>query len=555
MEFFENSNALESLRSSDFDNMSAYAEVIDNSLQAEAKNIKIHFFATAIKSNYERIDEVAFGDDGLGMDAQTLHACLKLGWSSRYNDRSGIGRFGVGMVLGAIHECQRIEVYSNNGLGWLYTYVDLQEIEQKTLTEIPEPIKRSVPSKYVHLINESRGTLVVWSKYDRQPKSSNLIIDEAHHYFGRTFRYFIWDDKVDIELNNASVRAFDPLYVRTENTKFPNDPAGKLFEPMEFEWNIPTEDHQLGTLPNSKIIIQMSQLPEEFRPARGSGGNAENRARMVHENEGISILRNKREVFYGRPPYWTKVKLAGRDTDTWGFEELDRWWGCEVHFSAELDRCFQVKNIKRGADPQSDLKSVIKSNIGPTRATVREEVRRVWDEAKAKQDQEDENDLGRGPHTIAEKAAARANLPKRKRNAGQSIEETAEKIDVDLQHLDATARAKYKALFAAQPFTIQEDSWRGGTFWEVTHGGGHAFISYNKNHKFFKTYFDLVEQLEEENELGHEFRDLIDLLLFASASAQAMYDTPDMPIQTFNDQWGLHLHELVHAWEARDQDD
>ena len=46
------------------------------------------------------------------MDATVIASCLKLGWSSRFNDRSGIGRFGVGMVLGAIHECKRIEVYS-----------------------------------------------------------------------------------------------------------------------------------------------------------------------------------------------------------------------------------------------------------------------------------------------------------------------------------------------------------------------------------------------------------------------------------------------------------
>ena len=70
---------------------------------------------------------------------------------------------------------------------------------------------------------------------------------------------------------------------------------------------------------------------------------------------------------------------------------------------------------------------------------------------------------------------------------------------------------------------------------------------------FFKTYFELVEKLEAENELGHQFRVLIDLLLFASASAQAMYDTHEMPIETFNDQWGLHLQELVQAWETRDE--
>ena len=554
MEFFENSNALESLRSSDFDNMSAYAEVIDNSLQAEAKNIRIHFFATAIRGNYERIDEVAFGDDGLGMDFQTLHSCLKLGWSSRYNDRSGIGRFGVGMVLGAIHECKRIEVYSNNGSGWFYTYVDLDEVEEKKLTQIPEPINRNVPQKYEHLINKNNGTLVVWSKYDRQPKGAQLIIDEAHHYFGRTFRYFIWDEGVTIELNNSPVRAFDPLYVRTEKTKFPDDPPATLFTPMVFDWKIPSDDLHPGALPTSPITINLSRLPEEFRPSQGSGGSANSRARMIHENEGISILRNKREVFYGQPPFWNRVKLTGRDS-SWSFEDIDRFWGCEIQFSAELDRCFQVKNIKRGADPDTDLKLKIKQLINPTRTSVLQEIRRVWDEARDADDQRDGDELGRGPHAAAEKAAAKAKLPKGKRNASTSIEETAEKIGEGLQHIDPTKREKYKALFAAQPFTIQEDSWRGGTFWDVTFGGGHTFITYNKGHKFFRAYFDLVERLNDDDELAQEFRALIDLLLFASASAQAMYDTPEMPIQTFNDQWGLHLNELVQAWETREQDE
>ena len=67
-------------------------------------------------------------------------------------------------------------------------------------------------------------------------------------------------------------------------------------------------------------------------------------------------------------------------------------------------------------------------------------------------------------------------------------------------------------------------------------------------------YYNLVEKLEAENELAKDFRALIDLLLFATAKAQAMYDTDDMPIQTFNDQWGFHLHELVKTWrESSDE--
>ena len=100
--FFQDSNALESLRNSDFDAISAYGEVIDNSIQAGAKNIKIRLSTESVRAGYEQIKSITFGDDGIGMDAGTLHRCLQVGYSSRFNNRDGIGRFGVGMTLAAV---------------------------------------------------------------------------------------------------------------------------------------------------------------------------------------------------------------------------------------------------------------------------------------------------------------------------------------------------------------------------------------------------------------------------------------------------------------------
>ena len=141
---FAAGNTLESLRDSDFDSCSAYGEVVDNSIQAEAENIRIVFEP----KGKDHITRVIFTDDGKGMDFEILQNCLRLGWSSRYNDRSGIGRFGVGMTLGAIHECRRVEVFSKpEGGDWNYTYLDLDEIEQSDKAgnewEIPSPTKKS----------------------------------------------------------------------------------------------------------------------------------------------------------------------------------------------------------------------------------------------------------------------------------------------------------------------------------------------------------------------------------------------------------------------------
>ena len=96
---FNDDRAIESLRDSDFDPQSAYAEVIDNSIQAKATSVKIRFSTTTGLNNAgTAIRSVAFADNGIGMDSTTIHNCLQLGWSSRYNDRDGIGRFGVGMT-------------------------------------------------------------------------------------------------------------------------------------------------------------------------------------------------------------------------------------------------------------------------------------------------------------------------------------------------------------------------------------------------------------------------------------------------------------------------
>ena len=67
---------IQSERESDFDSNSAYGEVLDNSIQAKAQNIKINF-NTNIKRRIEYLESIAFGDDGSGMSPETVENCLK----------------------------------------------------------------------------------------------------------------------------------------------------------------------------------------------------------------------------------------------------------------------------------------------------------------------------------------------------------------------------------------------------------------------------------------------------------------------------------------------
>lgn len=562
MRFFEDSRALDSLRHSDFDSLSAYGEVIDNAIQAEASHIRIRFDLSPARHNYEQINELAFSDNGHGMPPETLHGCLQLGWSSRFNDRSGIGRFGVGMVLGAIHEVQRVDVYSKEKGGrWHHTYVDLQEIENGELDEIPQPTGANVPEKYRDLVDDTSGTLVIWSKYDKQPYSGSKLKSEAKEWIGRTFRYFIWDG-IEITIDGQAIPAHDPLYSRTQRTAFPDDPKADEFKDIVFDWPISEKNGEM-----SEIRIKMSHLPEEFRPTRGSGGSSTAKERRIDENGGISILRNRREVYYGQLPYWTSVRQDGTGGKSWRWEEIDRFWGCEVLFNADLDSDFSVKNIKRGADPSPELKQTIKKLITPTRETVNEKTRAVWkaaDEAERDRRVAKDEELNRGPHHKAEQIAKKTATPKSKMGQKITTEEAAQKIGDDvLNNMEADKKAQFVALFQSQPFTIQEDRWRGQTFWEVHSGGGNTLLSYNLSHPFFSEIENLVQSLEEENvdgpKVAARLREFIDLVLISMAKAQSLHDEGEQFtsignfIEQLNNQWGMMLSNYVKTWvEERD---
>lgn len=149
--------SIKSERESDFDSNSAYGEILDNSIQAEARNIKISFSTLIKKKNKEILEYVAFGDDGLGMSPEIIENCLTSGFSSRYNNRDGIGRFGVGMTKAFLNQCLICEVYSKEkNKDWHYTFADISENNKKK-NEIPKAIKKNPPKELEKLSGKDSG--------------------------------------------------------------------------------------------------------------------------------------------------------------------------------------------------------------------------------------------------------------------------------------------------------------------------------------------------------------------------------------------------------------
>ena len=139
-DFVPTALAVNAMRDNGYKNAAyAIAELIDNSIQARAGSVELLCVESEEQLIRERrrrrIRQVAVLDNGAGMDSEVLRQAIQFGNGTRLNDRSGIGRFGMGLPSASISQCRRLEVWLA-GLGnlgpdkpTLHTYLDLGEIE------------------------------------------------------------------------------------------------------------------------------------------------------------------------------------------------------------------------------------------------------------------------------------------------------------------------------------------------------------------------------------------------------------------------------------------
>lgn len=341
--------AIETFRDSGYKSTAAaLAELIDNSIEAKAKNIQILTFEEPIalaKRTVHRISTIAVYDDGNGMDPETLQVTLQFGMGTRLNSRKGIGRFGIGLPNASVSQCKHVEVYSWQKGQCYTTHLDIDDIKQNKQQFANPVVKCDMPEEYLkHVegeVDKDSGTLIVWQKCDRLDiYRSNVLYNAMERDLCRIYRHFLDKDnsygkKVDIKLiatgkdrSILKLRANDPMYLLTPN----NLPGYEGQATNVLHGNvIPIEVVYDDEGNKSTIEIRFSvALPE----IQGLGGNSQV-GRHYGQNTGISIVRACREIDFGDFGFFNPR------------HERERWWGCEIRFDPVLDELFGVTNNKQ----------------------------------------------------------------------------------------------------------------------------------------------------------------------------------------------------------------
>ncbi|MBD7923068.1 ATP-binding protein [Xanthomonas bonasiae] len=375
--------SISAMRSSGYrDTAHALAELIDNAIQAgedtaSRTEVEVICIDEAPTGGRRQISRLAVYDNACGMNPSLLRKALQFGNGSRLEkaQQKGIGKFGMGLPNSSISQCKRVDVWTWQKGSVYHAYLDVQEIQDGKMTEVPEPRSSELPSEWRSLIAgnlEEHGTLVVWSKLDRISwKQSTTLLRHTEFISGRVYRHFINEKSVRIRLAayesktkstvfESFVRPNDPLYLMSgTNAPFPfnQKPAFVTFgQPLVL------------TVAHCGVEHLVTIIASICKPETRREGGTKPIGQHAQKNQGISVVRSGRE-------------LELNHSFTNSYDTRERWWGVEVQFDPGLDDVFGVTNNKQSA-------------TGFTRLSIEED---AFEEGLAVKDYQEELEQDRDP--------------------------------------------------------------------------------------------------------------------------------------------------------------
>ena len=533
----------------------AVAELIDNSLQAEATAVEL-----LCREKRERIrtrdrwtiENVAVLDNGYGMNAERLQMALQFGNGTRLDDRSGIGRFGMGLPSASISQCKRVDVWT-----WqhgpelaLHSYIDLDEVEAGLQTGVPEPKESPLPEVWVTAGRTicSTGTLVVWSNLDRcMWRNGTTIIDRSETIIGRMYRIFINERRATLRM-----AAFDdPIAPRIDRFAEANDPGylivpsstpapfneTAMFEPHGDRWEETVQVVLEGETHEVQLRFSIATSEARIRPDGKDSGRTDY-GWHAKSNMGVSIVRASREL---------ELDLTLVDKS----DTRERWWGVEIQFPPALDEVFGVTNNKQSARNFTSIAADIEDLLDSETETEHEiEHRLAQDEDPTSPLVEIVKAVNRRLRDLrntihVQRANARSNKQKRTRYDSESAEARASSatqdrkaegktgssdLDEDLPD-DVRIKAitqelmEEEGLSEAEALDLAKDAieshtkyiftrfeGEGSSFFSVKYKAGEILIKVNTHHP---AYENLIEVLDDIPEEGEPTSDLLERLLRA----------------------------------------
>ena len=210
----------QSMRSIGYTLETALADIVDNSISANAANIEVAF------NILSDAPVLAVIDDGKSMTLQELIAAMRPGSRSPREERAegDLGRFGLGLKTASFSQCRCVTVVCRRGgrthaARWDLDYVEAQN---DWLIQIPPAFDVS-KLPFIDRLGKT-GTMVLWQELDRLADESDVKrrtdhifqrMDDVRRHLELTFHRFLEGSrpfrKVAMTINRTAIHGHDPF--------------------------------------------------------------------------------------------------------------------------------------------------------------------------------------------------------------------------------------------------------------------------------------------------------------------------------------------------------
>jgi len=573
---FSTGHAIGSFRNLDFNPITSICEIVDNAQQANATEIKIDFEWEAHPDGGRYAKKSIFIDNGDGMDEKTLYNYLILGESEKKMLNNGIGKFGVGATLAGISTAKHIDVFSKQKGGtWMYTYLDVDEIESNGDDGgIPKPVEKD-PDKEL-MENLDCGTIVIWSDVDvieealleqnLFPPNPITSIKQLHNdeilssELGRIYRKFITPERWE---NGKLETNKNPITITIQRQKVePYDPIYATYNPKTDDTDMPVLKHASHPIrfgrASAKMQITTSYFPESWWVDEYRAGNAVmNRDRKIgSRNEGFSLVREGREIFFGTIPYPSfYINDPGPERHAHSWKEQDRWIGYEIEFSRDADDIFNIQTNKSKLDMRKLMRQELSKKISNTIVNGRVNFSKKTGASKAKKGRGGGGGGGTGTKKIQKKLDPKYNTEEKKKFleiALKYVKDKKNQVEID----DA-----YNNLISGYLPIADYDGDSTDQMVKFSFEQRSIIVKYNMNHPFLKKFVEALTDIgvklgKNSTETlnvpeNQTLRTLFDILFVSYGLARVSFDnlSSQQEIQTtvnrLHQRWGERANEFA----------
>lgn len=456
---------MEGLRDTGYDFETAIADLVDNSIAANATVVDIR-----IHQDFRGNVRVSIADDGEGMDRDGLVDAMRYG-SPKRSDPASLGKYGLGLKTASTAYCRRLSVISrNNGSAPLHMATwDLDHVmeAQKWLLLMSDKPDEEAVEHLNEIAPEKSGTVVVWTKVDRllgnyqdlggKPAQKALAkkVGELNEHLAEIYQRFLdTKDKrariVKIRLNGEDVRAWDPFQ------------AG-LSELVASE-TIPTETEGGA---EAEFTVKAFILPRREEFPNDEQAKA---AKLSSDRQGIYIYRQDRLIhdadwlgMFQKEPHSTLLRI-------------------EFSFDHRLDEAFHLDIKKSQIILNDDLWTWLKDQFLPA---PRREANRRYREGQKK----DITKKSKGAHD-----ASNRNIGNKEAEVGGAEVNVSDPNTGDVTVVNSRGKFKLKLPVgaAAKPgevFIQPTDEVSDGLLFEPAIIEQHKAVRINTDHPYYRKVY------------------------------------------------------------------